>query len=658
MSYLPTIQRFSENPEELELAYQEAVKSGDQAAFAEAVEASYAESGANLLLAAWHYRLLHATAEVRKRVVAWGWALPLGLLNGLLLWLLSDVKRFPLQVTNPLNGQVYTLIPVLLLLAAPVSAVMIALFLTLAGRLRWGRTLAVGLGLAASAAYVLLLFPRIWPRVFQEQYLSLMVLHLALLAWAAVGLVALARRGDQENRFAFLVKSLEAFVVAGLLAIAGGVFTAITFGLFNALGIEPPEAVARLFFAGGAGLIAVVAVALVYDPVVAPIAQSFEDGLSKLVALLLRLLLPLTVGVLLVYLCFIPFNWREPFENREVLMIFNAMLFAVIALLMGATPVHEADLGGRAQTWLRRGVIALAALALLVSLYALAAILYRTANGHLTPNRLLFIGWNVINIIILAMLLIHQAWAGRSRWLPAMHRTFAIGMVLYVVWAVAGLVAPPWLFRGDPTQAASLPLSIQRIVFEQPEPILLKCPASPHIYLLEAGQKRWVKDIPTFETQGYRWSDVTQWVTCADLRSVPDGSPIPPRRRPAAAALTRAFDGIRRHHRPVAWQLTARGNHDASLGSARSCPTGVPSCRNDGRASNPLPGRSDPHPFLHRAGAPGRRNRPSTARSLSCALSAATRCGRIPPATRWDAHAKLGAIVVFVVHRGSCYHFA
>jgi hypothetical protein len=527
VSYLSTIQQFAENPEELELAYQQAVKAGEQADFTEAVEASYAEPGANLLLAAWHYRLAYAAAEVKRRVVAWTWALPLGVLNGLLLWLLSDDKRFPLRVTNPVNGQVYTLIPAVLLLAAPISAVMIALFLTLAGKLHWGRTLAVGLGLAAGAAYALLLFPRIWPRVFQQQYLSLMVLHLALLAWAAVGLVALAGRGDRENRFAFLVKSLEAFVVAGLLAIAGGVFTGITFGLFDALSIQVPDAVARLFIAGGGGLIVLIAVALVYDPAAAPLQQSFDEGLSKLVALLMRLLLPLSVGVLLVYLAFIPFNWRAPFENRDVLMIFNAMLFAVIALLVGATPVHRTDLGERAQTWLRRGVIALAALALLVSLYALAAILYRTANGHLTPNRLLFIGWNVVNISILVVLLIFQARSGRSRWLSAMHRTFAIGTVLYLIWAVVGLIAPPWLFRGDPAQAASLPPSIQQIVFEQPEPILLKCPTSPHIYLLEAGQKRWVKDIATFEAEGYRWSDV-EYVTCADLRSVPDGVPIPP----------------------------------------------------------------------------------------------------------------------------------
>ncbi len=528
MSHLPTVQRLAANPEDLEVAYQQAVKAGSEKEFAAAVETSYAQAGDNLLLAAWHYRLAHAAAVVKKRVIAWSWALPLGALNGLLLWLLSDYRRFSFDVVNPVTGYLYTLLPLVVVLAAPVSAGLIVLFLTLAGKRAWGRALAVGLGLAASVAYVLLLSPRIWPRVFQEQYGSLMVLHLGLLAWATIGIVALARRSDQANRFAFLVKSLEAVVVGGLLAIAGGLFTAITFGLFNALGIEPPEVVMRLFAAGGGGLIALVAVALIYDPHAAPLEQSFDEGLSKLVALLLRLLLPLTVGVLLVYLAFIPFNWRQPFENRDVLMVFNAMLFAVVALLMGATPVHPTDLGEKAQTWLRRGAIALAVLALLVSLYALAAIIYRTVNGHLTPNRLLFIGWNVVNIVILAALLILQARAGRARWLAALHRAFSLGIVLYLIWTLAGMLAPPWLFRGASAGVANLPESIQRIAFVQPPPILLKCPESPHIYLLERGQKRWVKDIPTFETQGYRWMDVNGGVSCADLRSVPDGETIPP----------------------------------------------------------------------------------------------------------------------------------
>jgi hypothetical protein len=527
MSYLPTVQRLADNPEEMELAYQEAVKAGAADAFGEAVEAGYAQAGDNLLLAAWHYRLTYAMAQARGRAVAWGWALPLGLLNGLLLWILSDDQRFNLKVVNPLTGEMVTFLPLVALLAAPISAMVLALFMTVAGQQRWKRWLAVTLGLAAGAAYVLLLFSTIWPRVFQQQYLSLMVLHLGLLAWAGVGLVALARRGDAANRFAFLSKSLEAFVVAGLLAIAGGLFTVITFGLFNALGIQPPEEVVRLFVAGGGGLIVLVAVALVYDPKAGPAQQSFDEGLSKLVALLMRLLLPLTVAVLLVYLAFIPFNWREPFENREVLVVFNAMLFAVIALLMGATPVYAGDLSAKSQVWLRRGVIALAGLALLVSLYALAAILYRTSIDRLTPNRLAFIGWNVINIAILALILLQQARAGRTRWLEGIHRAYSVGVVLYVVWSLVGLLALPWLFRGDPAQVAGLPVRIQQLAYERSEPILLKCPTSPHIYLLENGQKRWVQDIPTFEAQGYRWNDV-QNISCNDLRAVPDGETIPP----------------------------------------------------------------------------------------------------------------------------------
>jgi hypothetical protein len=65
--------------------------------------------------------------------------------------------------------------------------------------------------------------------------------------------------------------------------------------------------------------------------------------------------------------------------------------------------------------------------------------------------------------------------------------------------------------------------------FEEGRPIhlLLKCPTSPHIYALEDGRKRWIKDIPTFEAEGYVWEDVT-FVSCEALRNRPDGVPIPP----------------------------------------------------------------------------------------------------------------------------------
>ena len=64
--------------------------------------------------------------------------------------------------------------------------------------------------------------------------------------------------------------------------------------------------------------------------------------------------------------------------------------------------------------------------------------------------------------------------------------------------------------------------------FEKGAPIhvLLKCPTSPHIYRVENQVKRWIKDIDTFEDEGYVWDDV-RTVTCDYLRSIPDGAPIP-----------------------------------------------------------------------------------------------------------------------------------
>ncbi len=66
--------------------------------------------------------------------------------------------------------------------------------------------------------------------------------------------------------------------------------------------------------------------------------------------------------------------------------------------------------------------------------------------------------------------------------------------------------------------------------------VLLKCDSSPHIYQLEAGRKRWIVDIPTFQAQGYVWQDV-RFVSCAYLRSLPDGESIPPGRGTPAPPL-------------------------------------------------------------------------------------------------------------------------
>ena len=57
--------------------------------------------------------------------------------------------------------------------------------------------------------------------------------------------------------------------------------------------------------------------------------------------------------------------------------------------------------------------------------------------------------------------------------------------------------------------------------------VLLKCGGSPHIYRLEGGTKRWIRDIDTFIAEGHVWEDVRS-VPCTYLSDLPDGETVPP----------------------------------------------------------------------------------------------------------------------------------
>ncbi len=137
----------------------------------------------------------------------------------------------------------------------------------------------------------------------------------------------------------------------------------------------------------------------------------------------------------------------RPFENRETLIVYNVMLFAVLGLIVGATPVHEEDVPAALRSWLRRGLVTLAALALLVAIYAMAAVLYRTWSDGITPNRLAVIGWNLVNIALLAQLLYREWRSDASEWLTTVHATVNTGLNWYVVWTVVLMIALPLLFR-------------------------------------------------------------------------------------------------------------------------------------------------------------------------------------------------------------------
>ena len=434
MKYLTDIQTANNDPDKLEELYQASIQAKEEVEFRNDMQAAFETSSSNLLFSAWHSRFDHLLLPRAKRTTQWGMAIILGVITGLVLWAISGSDMLYLDT-----------IPYLILLWAPIATIPVLVFLSLVSRRNYIYAAISGVGLVVACVYVLLVAPGMTR--YQQDYLTLMAIQLPLLCWMAIGIAVLGLKSSYPNRFAFMIKSIEVMIAAGVYLIFGLAFGMITMGMFSALNVTPPDTIMRLAAACGFGLITILAVATMYDPLVTPEAQDFSQGLSKFIFTMMRLLLPLTLIVLVIYVLVIPFNFMAPYQNRDLLIVYNVMQFAIIGLLIGVTPFKLDDLSPKLQVWLRRGIIAVIILALIVSIYALSAVIYRTVTGEITLNRVTIIGWNIINIIILAALLVTQWRKSSSAWNERLQMVFSRGTTAYLVWSIFLILVLPLIFR-------------------------------------------------------------------------------------------------------------------------------------------------------------------------------------------------------------------
>ena len=435
MKYLADIQSAANDPEQLEQLYQSSRQANDEAEFRSDLQSAQEKFPGNILLTAWQARFAHQPLLKARRAINWGLAVGLGVITGLILWAISD----PLWL-------VIDQFPYFLLLWAPIATIPALIYLVVVSRKNYLYAGIMSAVLIFACAYILLISPGL-SRLAGRDYLILMVILLPLLCWIAIGVTTLRFKSATPDRFAFLIKSIEVMIAAGVYLGFGVAFGVITLGLFSALNFTFPELVIRLIAAGGFGLIPILALATIYDPRFSPAMQDFNLGLTRFVFTIVRLLLPLTLLVLLIYIFVIPFNFVAPFQNRNLLIIYNVMQFAIIGLLIGTTPMKVDDLSEKLQAWLRRGILAVAILALLISLYALSAVVYRTVHDGLTLNRTAIIGWNAINIGILITLLASQVRKPGPAWHERLQGVFSKATTAYLVWIVILVLLLPIIFK-------------------------------------------------------------------------------------------------------------------------------------------------------------------------------------------------------------------
>lgn len=438
MTLKDDIEAVSGDPSGLERLFRSVQAAGNEAAFREALRRSKEEHPDDVLLEAWAHRLdlpVESEEDAGGRDRRWWTIIGASVLLGVLSALLA---RGGPPVPFPEEADVLFWVGWSPLLA-----------LGLLAYLAWSHRAVKSLtryAVAAAAVILAALYVGLTIGGRTDDVALLGALHLPFVSWAIVGAaLCLGYSNPATQSLAYLVKSVETVLTGGIFFGAGLIFVGLTYGIFAVLGIELPEEDLQVVAAWAIGAIPLLALGSIYDVTAAPAAQDWNAGLTRTLRILTRLFLPLALGVLLVYvLWFIPVYFQKPFEEREVLIVYNATILAILVLLtvVVSGPV-DARLA-RQRSLFRYAVFGLGVLTLILNVYALAAVASRTFDSGLTPNRFAVIGWNITTLLILASVGVRLAKARRQSWLPVFRESIGLLASLAAIWAVLLLIALPF----------------------------------------------------------------------------------------------------------------------------------------------------------------------------------------------------------------------
>jgi hypothetical protein len=227
---------------------------------------------------------------------------------------------------------------------------------------------------------------------------TLSALHLPIALWLGIGVAYVAGRWFVGGgRMDFVRFSGELFIYYVLIALGGGVFTAFTMMIFNAIGVNADWLAERWLIPCGAAGAFIVGSWLV---------EAKQSVIENMAPVLTRLFTPLFTTLLIVFLATMVWTGNPIDIKRDVLIGFDLLLVLVVGLVLYAASARDPE----APPDLFDGLqLLLIVSALIVDAIALIAIAMRISEFGFTPNKVAALGENLI-------LLVNLAWSG---WLYA-----------------------------------------------------------------------------------------------------------------------------------------------------------------------------------------------------------------------------------------------
>ncbi|MGX5690882.1 hypothetical protein [Arcticibacter tournemirensis] len=401
------------NPGQLEKMYR-----ADKALFKREFNALYPQLKDNALADFWNERLNYESNEI-------GWGTSKDLLFVIIASLLAGlIAKLPVLLSMEED----------LFYQRNISFIVLPL---LTGYFIWKNKLSAGkIAFIAVVTLVCVIFINSLPHVKKSDTLILSCIHLALFLWSVLGFAFVGdKSNNEEKRLGFLRYNGDLVVMTTLILIAGALMSGITVGLFSLIGFK----IEKYYFdyVGIFGLAAA--------PIVGTyLTQTNPQLVGKVSPVIARIFSPLVLVMLVIYLSAIVYSGKDPYNDREFLLIFNVLLVGVMAIIFFSIAGDAKTTKSKAGLWI---LFLLSIVTVVLNGIALSAILFRISEWGITPNRAAVLGSNIL-ILINLLLVTAQLFRILSKKTDktAVGKVISFYLPVYCLWTIIVTFLFPLIF--------------------------------------------------------------------------------------------------------------------------------------------------------------------------------------------------------------------
>jgi len=311
------------------------------------------------------------------------------------------------------------------------------IFPVLTAYFAWKNKLSTGkIASIAAAILISLVYINSLPNTETSDTLILACIHLLLFLWSILGFAFTGEvRNNNERRLNYLTYNGDLVVITTLIVIAGGIMTGVTIGLFSLIGFDIKD----FYFEN------IVVFGLPAAPILGTyLTQANPHLVGKVSPVIAKLFSPLVLVMLVIYLVAMVYSGKDPYNDREFLLIFNVLLIGVMAIIFFSVAETSKSTKSQPEIWV---LLLLSLVTVLVNGIALSAILFRISEWGITPNRAAVLGSNVlilVNLLLVTAQLVKVL--SKKANISEVGKTIARYLPVYVVWTLIVIFLFPFIF--------------------------------------------------------------------------------------------------------------------------------------------------------------------------------------------------------------------